>query len=140
VPIQWYKRPDGTWILWNTDTADAAPIEAPATAGGGGAGQDVARQMLEDQQGGSPGRPQLNASDHTAFKTMTREIHKGKLSDDEKYNMISEMMDKGYVSVDDKGDVWSAFDDKHSDSKKQSILDAIRYWHDRQMDEATNRS
>lgn len=134
MPIQWYRQPDGTWVLWNTDESDAPPMQAGPAPDQPSPQQAQAQQMLEDQQGAADGsdlspygfKLKPTSSDRQFVRGAIKDLQKGDLTEEERHKLAMSMLEQNLYSVSDDGSVYGAF--KRNPGGKggtQAILDLI---------------
>jgi len=139
MPIQWYRQPDGTWILWNTEESQAQPMEVAPSAQGGGVGlrgtdtSDVAAQMFE-QMGERASQPSKHETwgkptreDRKFLRDAVKQFHGGQLTPTESAKLSEQLADKGLVDVTEDG-VWSKASLGHDYEQVMSFITSMEKW------------
>lgn len=141
MPIQSYKRPDGTTVLWNTDEAASQPMELPAVApqalGGSTAGAFAGGEEGGGEQGLSEYGFKLKPTgdDKSFVRDALKKLKAGDLTDTEKDKLAMSMLEQHLFSIQDDGGVYGAF--KHlpgGKDSKSAIVDLFDQFHDRASD------
>jgi len=140
MPIQWFKQPDGTWVLWNTEESQAQPMEVPPTKSGG-AGlrgtdtSDVAAQMFE-QQHQDWGKPTVR--ERKFVRDAAKLFHKGELTETESARLSESLVARGLVDVTDDG-VWSKASLGHNEDQVKSFVKSMEQWREDAAGALTDR-
>jgi hypothetical protein len=150
MPIQWYRQPDGTWVLWNTEEAPSPSeqiykdYQAQQTQSQEEALRQ-ARQLPDDEYkqrvvdiiaGQRPAdwesiwadnQAQRSPEDHRMMKRRLRELRSDNLMD--RLNAIDSMFKNGHIIAnEDTGALHSRY--RLNEDDNQRLLDAAREYND----------